>query len=289
MKKWFSLTLDKQFIIFLLSVISLNILHFILQLEMHYIWIIFFAILFSIINLILLFIHGFRKSIWEWNYLLIALLYLTISLKVQFTYYNFLIPVILTILTFYILKKNKIKIEVLKNRLTLLLLVNCILIFLPDITVFKYTQMIGCKIWGNTLKWKDFKGIDINNDNEIEASVNTGIFWKYNKAYNIPRIISLSLMGKKESWVHPDFDVPEGNLIKHERIHFDITEWTRRECMDSISNLKCINKDKATEVFACFYELKNRRDKEYDSISKHGTDFVGQIRWNKKVKTALSK
>jgi hypothetical protein len=256
---------------------------------MHYLWIFIIPIIFSFINLTLFFIHGFRKSVWEWNYLLIVLLYLTISLKIQFLYYNFLIPVILTILTFYILKNNKIKIAALKNRLTLLLIVNCILIFLPDITVFKYTEIINYKIWGNTLKWEDFKGIDTTHDDKTAATIDSDFYWKYNHTYNFPRIISLSLMEKKLSWVHPDYKMPEGNLIKHERLHFDITEWTRRECMDSISNIKRMNENKIKEVCAYFYELKIIRQKEYDSISKHGTDFVGQIRWNKKVKAALSK
>ena len=95
-------------------------------------------------------------------------------------------------------------------------------------------------------------------------------------------------MKESGSWVRPQYNSYEGNLLKHEQLHFDITEWTRREFQDSLNSLVFPQEEIASNIFNYFDKVRSKRQAEYDSVSNHGIDFLGQIHWNKKVSLKLN-
>jgi|SRR5690606_3518133 len=287
MREWVKFKTDRQFNIFIVSVLSFHLTFRYLNWTGQYAWLLLIPILFSIYNLLMFIIIGIRKSIWDFKYLLIALLYFIFPLKIGFIRYNILFPVILVAISVYILRHNIFKIPKLKNRLIFLMILNIFIVVTPDLLIFKYLNTKDYHVWGSNLEWDDFKGEEPNNIGEMDARIESNFYFKFNRVYNFPQYISLSLMEKKGSWVRPKYNNYEGNLLKHEQLHFDITEWTRREFHDSLSNCIKLDYTKAKAIFYYFNKLETTRQLEYDSVSKHGVDFNGQIKWNKKVKQSL--
>lgn len=287
MRDWIKLKTDRQFNIFIVILLSLHLTFRFMDWPGQFAWLILIPFLFSTINLLIFIVKGIRKSIWDFKYLLIVFLYFILSLKVGFRYYNIMFPILLVAMSVYILRYKDFKIPKLKYRLTFLIAINILIIVTPDILLFKYIHAADKQIWGSKLGWIDFKGKEPQNSGEMDARIDSDIYWKFNKVYNFPRFITISVMEETESWVRPEYNDYEGNLLNHEQLHFDITEWTRREFHDSLSNCGKLNYAKASAIYDYFKILKSKRQAEYDSISKHGIDFNGQIKWNKKVKQRL--
>lgn len=288
MRDWFTLKMERQFIFFISMLATLHLSFKLLDWPGQFAWLILIPFLFSLINLFSFIFKGFRKSIWEFKYFLILLLYLMISLKFGFRYYNILFSILLVAISIYVLKYKDFILPRLRHRLILLVGLNILLIVIPDIFVFKYRHSADNQIWGNKLQWDDFKGVEPENIGEMDAKIDSDIYWLYNRVYNIPRYITLTVMEESGSWVRPEFNDTEGNLLKHEQLHFDITEWTRREFRDSLYNSGKVNYAKAKDIYDNFQIVESKRHTEYDSISKHGIDFNGQIKWNKKVRLILN-
>ena len=286
--KNFPLKLERQFVCFICLLFTLHLLFKFFEWEGQFAWLIFIPLIFSLVNLLSFILKGFQKSIWETKYLLIGFLYLIVALKIEFTFYNIWICILFVAISIYVLIYQTFKITNLKPRLTLLIILNFILIIIPDILIFKYIHSTDKQLWSNKLEWANFQGSEPEDIGEMDAKIRTTIYWKDNRVYNSPRFISLSVMKELHSWVRPENSSYEGNLLNHEQLHFDITEWTRREFQDSIYSLKTINLELVNDIYDYFYKLNNKRQYEYDSISKHGIDFIGQIQWEKKVKLKLN-
>lgn len=288
MRNKFALKIERQFIIFISTLLSLHLLFRFMGWDFQDVWLILIPFLFSIINLFGFVLKGFRKSIWEFKYFLIVLLYLMLALKVEFRHYNIFFAILLVVISVYVLRYKDFRIPKLQHRLTFLIILNIFAIATPDTLVFEYILSADKQIWGNKLKWFDFKGNEPKNIGDMDARINSDIYWKCNRVHNRPRFITLAVMEKYGSWVRPACKDYEGNLLKHEQLHFDITEWTRREFHDSLNNCEKVNCSKANDINDYFEKVLSTRQEEYDSISKHGIDFNGQIKWNKKVKQSLN-
>jgi hypothetical protein len=250
-------------------------------------WLFLIPMIFAVINFFGFIIKGMRYSIWELKYLLVVLLYLMISFKFDYSYYNILACALIVVMSIYALKFRDFKIEKLRYRMSLLVIVNFILIVIPDMFILKYINSVDKQSWGSRLEWNNFRGSEPDSIGEMDAFIYSGICWKYNKVYNYPKFISLAIMDESNSWVRPGYEHYEGNLLFHEQLHFDITEWTRREFHDSIYSLNSLDEEKTFDIYKHFRYLLSKRQTEYDSISKHGIDFIGQIKWNKKVRLKL--
>lgn len=288
MKGWFSIKLEKQIIYFICTLLILHLSFRFFDWPGQIGWLIIIPVVFSIINLFSFITNGIRKSLWDWKYFLIALLYFMISLKVEFRYYNLLVCLLIVLTSFYILKFRDFKISKLRYRLISLTIINILLIVLPDISLFKYIHASDNINWGDKLEWNDFQGSEPSENDEMDARIDSDIYWKFNRMYNFPRIISLAIMEKSNSWVRLEYNDYEGNLLKHEQLHFDITEWTRREFQDSLYNLEIIDDEIVYDIYNYFHKVELQRHAEYDSISNHGIDFIGQIKWNKRVSFELN-
>lgn len=288
MRDWFILKLERQFIFFICLLLTLHFWFTFLAWPDKFAWLLMIPVIFSLFNLLTFILKGFQQSIWEIKYLLIVFLYLMISLKLGFRYYNILLCILLVVISVYVLRYKKFKIVNLQYRLTLLIIINFTLILIPDISIFRYIYLTDNQVWKNKLKWDDFQDSEPYNVGKMAASINTDIYWKSNRVYNFPRFISIAAMEKTSSWVRPEYSDYEGNLLRHEQLHLDITEWTRREFQDSLYTLVAANDQMVYYVYGYFREVESKRQFEYDSISKHGIDFIGQIQWNKKVRLKLN-
>ncbi|MFT5337823.1 MAG: hypothetical protein ACI9YL_001835 [Luteibaculaceae bacterium] len=289
MRDFFKLKIETQFVVFLATLLTSHLTFRFLGWDGQFAWVVLIPFLFSITNLFFFIVKGFRKSIWDWKYILIALLYFTLPLKITYLYYNILIPILLVAISVYILRVKDFKIQKLRHRLISLIGLNILIIATPDILVFKYIHCAENQVWGNRLEWVHFKGDEpINIGEKDAAEIVSDFYWKFNRVYNFPRFITLTVMEESGSWVRPKYNDYEGNLLKHEQLHFDITEWTRREFHDSLNNCRKVDKAIAIEIFKHYQNIESQRQTDYDSISKHGLDFNGQIKWSKKVKRKLN-
>lgn len=283
------LKLDIQFAVFLILLIGLPSLFRYFDLPGKFAWLIFIPWIFAIISLIKFLIKGFSNSTWEFRYILVTILYLVFPQKILFTYYNVFLAIALLIGTYYLLMKSTIKVSRLKGRLTALLIFNLSLIAVPDTQILKYIKSADNKLWITKLSWNDFTGPEPDDIGEMDARISSDIFWRYNRLYNYPQVISVSIMEKSNSWVRPDSKDEHGNLLDHEQLHFDITEWTRREFQDLVNSMFYPSLIETSSIYEHFKKLRAERQSQYDKESNHGTDFIGQINWNKKVSSQLNR
>jgi hypothetical protein len=209
------------------------------------------------------------------------------GLKISFTYYNTFLHLLLVSIAFAVIWIGRTRADDLSNRLMFLLVINTLVLLVPAISIYKYLQT-DKKIWGSKIKWTDFKGEVPRDTENFAAQISTHFLLKYNKAFNVPRIASVTVMSKSNSWASAIYaKYNSNNLLNHEQIHFDISEWTRREFQDSIGTLDKISEHTVQDIYAYFLELNNKRQDEYDSASNHGSDVTNQIKWNEKIHQKL--
>lgn len=288
MIKWLSLNLDRQFTIFFCLLVFLHLFSRSYNSVFQYAWFLLIPFLFMFMNLANFFFNGFYNSKWEFKYLLIILLYLMIPLKAGFTYYNILFPLVLVLISAHLVFFSRFKIHTLRSRIALLACLNVALIITPDISIFKYYHSVNKVVWGSPIDWANFKSkVPSKNHEDFDAYIYLSIYYKHNQVYNFNENISIAVMQETLSWVRPGLNFSLGSLLKHEQLHFDIAEWTRREFQDSLNNCKSLTKSKAKDIYRHYISLASERQIEYDSISDHSRDFVGQIIWNKKVASEL--
>lgn len=284
MKNWLSFKFNLQFLIFLFFFIG-SITLKLIEMPGARSPPIIIPFLFSIINILVFLLKGIKKSKWEAKYLLISFLYFTISLKLFYIYYNIFIPIILVAISVYVLMNQEFSSERIKSRLHLLTIIVTLLIFIPDISIFKFYQPTDRKIWGDDIEWEDFEGPKPSDINNRLSRVSFTISYEYNRAYNYPNLISVTTMVKSLSWIKPGYD--NNDLLEHERLHVDICEVIRNQFEDSVKSIE--NKD-STKIYETYksYLVKNKKMQvEYDSITNHGLDSIEQAKWNKKIKILL--
>jgi len=168
-----------------------------------------------------------------------------------------------------------------------LTILNLILLLIPDVFILRYINSLNNTVWGKEITWKNFSKEDPNFSGNTDSRIVSNIRYKINYAYNFPRSISVAIMKDSLSGVRPEYRIEESNLLKHERLHFDITEWTRRDFQDSLNKVKPISDSIAFSIYKHFKNIRITRGLEYDSVSVHGTDPVGQAKWDKLVKERL--
>lgn len=247
-------------------------------------------IIFACINLVGFLLKRIKTHQWNFDYIILTLLYLLPAIKLLFTYYNFLFHLILIAIGITVIIYKKSPVINLRKRLISLLVINLFVLLIPANILFNYTRSIDEKIWGNKIKWTDFQGEEPANKKKYAAMINSEFYYKYNRCFNIPRVLTITVMNKSYSWASAVFaKYNTNNLLNHEKIHFDISEWTRREFKDSIDNVDRISEKDIYEIYKHFKELKDTRQVNYDNDSDHGKNPEGQKRWSDKLYEYLNK
>lgn len=136
------------------------------------------------------------------------------------------------------------------------------------------------------LTWKDFKGEPIPNAAEaamtassMEFSYKTRgnqVFWNVNVKF-FP-LLSWSNKSKQSDYI-----------LKHEQLHFDITELYarlfRKQLKENIFSLKDISKIKTINK-NILQQWQNEQDK-YDRETNHSINETKQLEWNKNIQQRL--
>ena len=140
------------------------------------------------------------------------------------------------------------------------------------------------------LEWSDFKGNPAYLYGSQAASVMSGIEMTvdFSESYTQCVVKVVAYMEPKKSAKRKE---SSGEfLLKHEQLHFDITEWYARKMRKEISELRVpLNKigKECTKIFTRLNRDLSNQQKAYDRETNHSINKLEQEKWNKKVANAL--
>lgn len=143
------------------------------------------------------------------------------------------------------------------------------------------------------LTWENFEAALPSEKPEHAAASSTGITysWSYSTAQGIPelRFSVHTYFYPKKSWVDSLRKTPA--LLKHEQLHFDISELYARKLLKALKeyvamrNIRVDLREIHQEIEAERKFLQNQYDKE----TRHGTDNPAQLQWEKTIQNELKK
>lgn len=136
----------------------------------------------------------------------------------------------------------------------------------------------------NKISWDNFSVKDTND--RFAAEVNT--FFKANFYLKNDSVFCqvVTYLNTGRSWRKPSLHTGDAYAIKHEQVHFDITEIfarkIRKELIENPVNEQGVEKIYFDNSKACreFQQL-------YDTETRHSLDKKNQDRWNKKISRLL--
>lgn len=219
--------------------------------------------LFGFYHLILSIIKVFKQCYWESLISIIKLfLFILISIKILYDYYNvFLASIALIFISFLLYKKKWIQSS--KYTILSLVLINTFLLFVPDSFLLNYFNQ-------NMIKWKtvsfdDFKGSPTNHDSIHGAVIYSEFNTKVNRFYNYPPAIVSAIMRPDSSWFRPELKENK-EVLQHEQFHFNIAEYYSRLLLDSLKKCWTCNYDQKSSIIDHFGLLKNKMQNTYDTL-----------------------
>ncbi len=137
-----------------------------------------------------------------------------------------------------------------------------------------------------SLKWADFQGTPIDYASEVAMTASSVEFSYYTKGNQIDWVVTAKYFPKL-SWSKKKLQ--SDYILKHEQLHFDITELYARlfrkrlaenvHSAKDIVKLKVISKD-------IMKEWANEEN-DYDRETKHSTDVKQQTAWNLSIQQRL--
>lgn len=139
---------------------------------------------------------------------------------------------------------------------------------------------------GYKLKWEDFKGTS-DSIYHCEALTFSGIECKYSLIdtlffYNVAAYFVTS-----KSWKMP---VVSNNTLKHEQLHFDITELFARRLKSELNKIKP-NRLNVKNIVRSFVqkeiEEKEKVQDQYDKETDFGRNRTMQYKWQLKIAKLL--
>ena len=137
------------------------------------------------------------------------------------------------------------------------------------------------------LTWNDFQGRPDYNIKTISALSSSGLM--HSKGCKNGKIIYevVSYFEKKESWVKAE--AYTDHHLKHEQLHFDITELYARKLRRALSeqNFKC-GQEAAFEYYVNqFIKDWHEVQHNYDSTSRHSINREVQEEWSQRIEIEL--
>ncbi len=147
--------------------------------------------------------------------------------------------------------------------------------------------------WQETaqLKWSDFKG-QPENHGDVVALTASGISFEFSIQDKNGKPVGFNSTAKahfypKRSWVH--LKKASTHVLKHEQLHFDITELYLRKFRKDISNLKLSNqiKKELTSTYQNINKDMAVMQRSYDQETNHSRDTVAQLLWQHKIDSVL--
>jgi len=137
------------------------------------------------------------------------------------------------------------------------------------------------------LTWNDFKGQPDYNIKSISALSSSGLM--HSKGCKDGKIIYevLSYFEKRESWVKAE--AYTDHHLKHEQIHFDITELFARKLRRALAeqNFKCGQEAAFEQYVSKFIQDWHQVQHNYDSTSRHSINREVQAEWSQRIEIEL--
>lgn len=142
----------------------------------------------------------------------------------------------------------------------------------------------------NILKWTDFKA-DVPENTPFSASVSTGMSYKWSYStsrgvidfrYNIE-----AKLYRNFSW--SIYDKDKEAVLKHEQIHFEITELFARKFRKALEEYE-IGRSIRNDVTKIYENLEKERvamQLLYDEETEHSIKKEAQLAWENKVELLL--
>lgn len=160
------------------------------------------------------------------------------------------------------------------------------------ISFFSFSQDRQETSWGKALSWNDFKGEPKTNVHHQAAS-NMGVAmdysWKWkNEQLNLKYKVK-TVFNQNYSWVKSGKQSQK--LLRHEQIHFDITEIMARKLRKFLAENKFkLNavRSKIDEVIHILQQENRVMQESYDQETNHGNNARKQKEWESHVQNKLT-
>lgn len=139
------------------------------------------------------------------------------------------------------------------------------------------------------LTWDDFKG-RVDRGSKFAANTTSGFNYNASMVGDSMRIILPAIFNPRESWVKKK--QKSAYLLKHEQVHFDITELyvrkMRKEILSKNYTLKKFNKS-VSKILKKYSRETNSFQNSYDKETKHSVNKDAQAKWNALIEKELMK
>jgi len=171
-------------------------------------------------------------------------------------------------------------------------------IFFITISSFVFAQSGDSKIsWIEEfpLKWQDFQGTPLEKT-LFHANSNTGLSYSWGlKGTSQKMELDYKVetfFYPEESWVQPASK--SDYLLKHEQLHFDISELHARKLRKLLASLDAskINKDSRNYLNKLYEKLDKERSamqNAFDKESNHSLNKEAELKWQQFIKEELDK
>lgn len=153
----------------------------------------------------------------------------------------------------------------------------------------KYNRLIWSK--NQKIQWKDFTA-KAPKSSKAHALTATEISFslEYDKRKKAYEAEVKCVFIKDKSWVKEN---PTAELLKHERLHFDIAEIASRKIRMAVKKERVLESKNPSEKMNRIYKREmqsyEKMQKAYDRESDHSLDQEKQNLWNSKVAKELKK
>ena len=165
---------------------------------------------------------------------------------------------------------------------------NCLFLFLFGTNANSLAQNLDTIHWrpDYNLKWEDFQGPH----GPWVAAAASSISYEITHVGTNFYFKTCAIFFKKKSYV----DTLQTNIytLAHEQGHFDICEYYSTKLLAALKSayLNSSNVEYETKKLSSEFETEKRKaDELYDFETLHGTNFVKQEEWNKKIAKMLNK
>jgi len=147
----------------------------------------------------------------------------------------------------------------------------------------------GYILWGQKLRWADFQG-EIPKNSKFDALTHSAISLNFDGANITLNFDIQTVFSPVDSWKKVGVD---DYILKHEQVHFDITEYhsrlLRKKLKDHrFKNFAAVEKD-IMRIFNESSNAANAMQVKYDEETDHSINRKKQAKWNSKIKKLLSK
>ncbi len=171
-------------------------------------------------------------------------------------------------------------------------------IYFISISSLVFSQSEDLKIYWSEetrLTWEDFQGVPLEKT-LFHANTNTGLSYSWGlKGTSQKMELNYKVetfFYPKESWVRPTSK--SEYLLKHEQLHFDISELHARKLRKLLANVDSskINKDSRDYLNKLYEKIDKERgamQNAFDKESNHSLNKEAELKWQKFVENELTK